>query len=53
MQGKRTPVRCVETGLVYESITAAAKACYGDTAYIWKALNGQKETAYGYHWEYV
>lgn len=47
------PIRCVETGVVYESISAAARALYGDISLIWRALNGRRKTAYGYHWEYV
>lgn len=47
------PCRCVETDMEYESIKAAAKAFLGDEYNIWRALNGLRKTAYGYHWEYV
>lgn len=53
MRGKRTPIRCIETGVVYESLTEAALAYFGTSRNIWRALNGRIETAYGYHWEYV
>ena len=45
-------VRCIETGIVYESITAAANAvgCVGPA--ISAVLCGRVKTAKGYHWEY-
>ena len=44
-------VRCVETGIVYKSITEAKKECGGD---VYQCLKkGPQATAGGYHWEYV
>ena len=44
-------VRCVETGVVYRSITEAKKECGGA---IHKCLKkGKQATAGGYHWEYI
>lgn len=46
-------VRCVETGRVYPSITAAAKE-YGVTIYaLSNVLRGKSKTCRKLHWEYV
>ena len=46
-------IKCVETGVVYNSIKEAAMAhlCYPQM--LWKALNKRAKTCLGYHWEYV
>ena len=46
-------VRCVETGVVYESMTAAAKSVGGYSANIVHALKSKHRFVYGYHWEVV
>lgn len=50
---KRTmkPVKCVETGAVYESIKAAAAAVNGLPTGISNCLSGKAQTHKGYHWE--
>ena len=53
MRGKKTRVRCVETGEEFGSLSEAADYCYGTRNHIWRALSGRSKTAYGYHWEYV
>ena len=46
------PVRCVETGEVFESIAAAAERIGMYQSSVSKAVRGKTETAGGYHWEY-
>lgn len=43
-------VRCIETGEIFPSISAAQKSCGGS---VYNVLNGKAITAGGYHWEYV
>ena len=45
----RYPVRCIETGEIYPSISAASKKYSG----VYMVLTGKSNTAGGYHWEYV
>jgi len=47
------PVRCVETGEVYESITAAGKAAGVSAHAISNHLRGKTETSAGHHWKYA
>lgn len=47
------PVRCIETGVVYPSIKAAAEAIGGYTGCITRACQTNTRTHLGYHWEYV
>lgn len=51
--GIKKPVRCVETGEIYESIKAAAAAIDRVADGISKVLAGKHKTCGGYHWEYV
>ena len=46
-------VKCVETGIVYESLREAAKAVGASTANICNCCKGKRHTAGGYHWEYA
>lgn len=50
-KSRKTPVRCVETGRTYASITEAAVDCMGTVHGIHMALSGKQDTAYGCHWE--
>ena len=48
------PVRCVETGEVFESqIAAAAAMGFANSSGIANCLSGRYKTAGGYHWERV
>lgn len=47
------PVRCLETGKVYESCVAAAAAINRSAAAISACLKGRNKTAGGFRWEYV
>ena len=56
---RRKTVRCVETGMLFESVTAAKlwlqahgwpKAVHGHIA---STARGERPRAYGFHWEYV
>lgn len=46
-------VKCIETGKVYESVTAAARACYITYTAISAACKGRRKTAAGFHWCYM
>lgn len=46
-------VLCEETGLEYYSIREAARETGVTRANIWRALNGEQQTAGGYTWRYV
>ena len=51
---KKKSVRCVETGVVYESIAQAAKAFGVYSTTIGHVANSQnKKTACGFHWEFI
>ena len=51
-RGHYKPVVCVETGIIYESITHAAKRNKIDSSSLSKVCKGLRETAGGYHWRY-
>lgn len=53
MEGIRKPVRCVETGVVYESITSAAAAIGSHREGIGRAVRGITKTHRKLHWEFV
>ena len=46
-------VRCIETGVIYENISDAARQTGICRESIGKCCNGKMKTAGGYHWEYV
>lgn len=48
----KKPVRCIETGQIYASMTDAAEA-FGNNSHIGDACNGKRKKAAGYHWEYL
>ena len=50
---KRTKVRCVETGEIYESISECARRIGGEKGSIAHCLSGERSTCRGYHFEYV
>lgn len=50
---RRKPVICVETGIVYESCSAAAREYYTTNSVICRCCNGIRMTALGRHWKYV
>ena len=49
----QTPVRNVETGEVYESISECARQIGGNPGCIVHCLSGRRSTHLGYHFEYV
>lgn len=49
----KKPVRCIETGEVYESISQAGKMNCINKSSIRDACNGRQKTAGGYHWEHI
>lgn len=46
-------VICIETEIIYDSITFAAKSTGVNRTGISKVVTGERETAGGYHWKYV
>lgn len=46
-------VKCIETGEVFPSITAAAQNISRAYSTVANVLRGLKKTAGGYHWEYI
>lgn len=46
------PVRCIETGTIYESVTKAAEALGVSNSAIDNAANGRREKSCGFHWEF-
>ena len=50
---KGTPIRIVETGVVYESTAECARRIGGSHGAIWECLVGRRSTHLGYHFEYA
>ena len=50
---KTTPIRIVETGEVFESISECARRIGGDQGTISRCLAGKRSTHRGYHFEYA
>ena len=50
---KRTPIRIVETGEIFESQSECARRIGGDQGAIWRCLTGRQSTHLGYHFEYA
>lgn len=46
-------VRCIETGVIYESLHEAAKLNNIHLSMIARCCNKERNTTHGYHWEYV
>ena len=46
-------VKCVETGIVYNSITKASEAIHKSSSGIIACCKGVQKTCGGYHWKYV
>lgn len=51
-KGHYKPVVCIETGIIYESITAAETLTKTDGSSISAVCKGKRKTAGGYHWRY-
>ena len=52
-KAKVTPIRIVETGEIFESISECARRIGGSKHHIWHCLAGERSTHRGYHFEYV
>lgn len=46
-------VLCVETGIIYPSLSEVYRQLGFSQGYISLACNGKYKTAYGFHWKYV
>ena len=53
MSAVKHPVRCIETGKIFDSVTAAAKWRCVQCGTIRAACKKSTRTGGGYHWEYV
>lgn len=53
LSNRSKPVRCIETGFIYTSMTKAGKEIGVHHSKISLACNGKRKTAGGYHWEFV
>lgn len=51
--GSNKKVKCLETGVVYPSLTAAAQAINRGKSTLCSHLKGNTSHCAGYHWEYV
>ena len=49
----RKPVKCIETGEVFECAKAAATTIKADASRIRSACRGERDTVKGYHWAYM
>lgn len=49
---KAQPVRCIETGVVYESAMAAGKAIFAESSSIYKAIR-RGTPCFGHHFAYA
>lgn len=49
----KRPVRCLETGIIYESTAEATRVLGINNYAIRRVCYGERKTAGGYHWEYV
>lgn len=49
----KRPVRCLETGVIYESTAEATRSLGIHNYAIRRVCYGERKTAGGYHWEYV
>ncbi len=49
------PVRCIETGEIFNSTTEAGKAKSKTNSFnsVSRCCRGERKTAYGYHWEFI
>ena len=46
------PIRCVETGEIFQSITEAARSVDVSESAIGHVVTGKREKSGGFHWEY-
>ncbi len=51
-QSKRKPVKCIETGVVYQSLKEAEEATGANSSAIIRCCKGTQKTAGKLHWEY-
>lgn len=46
------PIRCIETGRIFPSLTSVSKQIGCRIPHLWNVLNGKGETVFGLHWKY-
>lgn len=51
LQKNCIPVKVVETGEIFKSISECAESTHGDIGNIYKCLQGERKTCNGYHYE--
>lgn len=47
------PIVCPDTGVVYESLSEAARAEQTDVKNIWRVVSGRRKTHHKKHWAYL
>lgn len=50
---KKDPVRCLDTGIEYDSLSSAARAVGASVSNMCACLKGRRKTCNGYRWEYI
>ncbi len=50
---RKLKVKCIETGIIYDSLTEAAISANVSITRICSVCKGKRKTTGGYHWEYV
>lgn len=50
---KKIPVKCIETGVEYKTLSEAARATGAMSGHIAEVCRGKRKTAGNYHWEFV
>lgn len=51
--GHNTPIKCVETGEIFASITQASEECAIGRSAIQECLSGRNKTCAKMHWKYI
>jgi hypothetical protein len=52
-EAAQIPVRCIETGEAYSSVTEAAAKTGANACSISNCIHGRRKTAGGYHWQNI
>ena len=50
---RRKAIRCIETGVIYDSITQVNKELGLNMGHLSECVHGKRNTCGSYHWEYV
>lgn len=53
LHGRPRAVQCIETGEVFDSLSAAGRYAHASRSAVYLAASGKRETAGGKHWRYI